>query len=342
MPRFLNPRPLTPETPMILITGGAGFIGSNLVSALDKRGERVVVCDRLGHDEKWRNLAKHYLEDLVGPEQISDFLNRNVGDIEIIFHMGAISSTTETDADKIIETNFRLSRYLWHWCKENDVRFVYASSAATYGNGEAGFKDEETMAALAKLRPLNAYGWSKHLFDRWVANQKERGDCGPTQCVGLKFFNVYGPNEYHKGSMRSVAHQIFPFALRDEAFPLFRSYNPRYADGGQLRDFVWVGDCVNVMQWLLDRPKVNGLFNMGTNEARSFADLAKAVYIATGKEPMLAYREMPEDLRPRYQYFTEADMRKLRQAGYTVPFTALEDGIREYVQNFLAQPDPYI
>jgi ADP-L-glycero-D-manno-heptose 6-epimerase len=327
---------------MILVTGGAGFIGSNLVAALDKRGERVAVCDWLGKDDKWRNIAKRDLETIVAPEQLRDFLNQYAGDIEIVFHMGAISATTETDADLIVDTNFRLSRMLWLWCKENDVRFVYASSAATYGDGSAGFKDDESTQALEKLRPLNPYGWSKNLFDRWVARQKGRGDRGPVQSAGLKFFNVYGPNEYHKGSMRSVVEQVYPFAARNEAFPLFKSHNPKYADGGQLRDFVWVGDCVSVMLWLLDRPKTNGLFNLGTGAARSFADLATAVYRAAGKEPLIRYRDMPEELRARYQYFTEADMNKLRAAGYTAPFTTLEEGVRQYVQGFLAKPDPYI
>ncbi|NTU76485.1 MAG: ADP-glyceromanno-heptose 6-epimerase [Alphaproteobacteria bacterium] len=327
---------------MILVTGGAGFIGSYLVAALDSRGERIAVCDRLGTDDKWRNLAKRDLEAIVPPEQIFDFLDHYVGDIEIIFHMGAISSTTETDADLILDNNFRLSRLLWLWCKENDVRFVFASSAATYGDGSNGFGDVDTVEDLAKLRPLNPYGWSKHLFDRWIARQKGRGDRGPTQSVGLKFFNVYGPNEYHKGSMRSVVHQVFPFAQRGEAFSLFASHNPKYENGGQLRDFIWVGDVVNVMLWLLDHPKVNGLYNLGTGKARSFADLAKAVYAAVGKEPLLTYRDMPEELRARYQYFTEANMNKLRAAGYTAPFTELEEGVRQYVQNYLATTDAYM
>jgi ADP-L-glycero-D-manno-heptose 6-epimerase len=327
---------------MIIITGGAGFIGSNLAAALDERGERIVICDRFGTDEKWRNLAKRDLEAIVAPENLMSFLEEHAGDVEIIFHMGAISATTERDADLIVENNFRLSRALWLWCKENDVRLVYASSAATYGDGAVGFKDEESIEALAHLRPLNAYGWSKHLFDRWIARQKGRGDRGPTQCVGLKFFNVYGPNEYHKDNMRSVVDQIYPYVVREEAFPLFRSHNPAYEDGGQLRDFVWVGDCVDVMLWLLDHPKVNGLFNMGAGTARSFKDLASAVYQSAGKDPMIRYRDMPEELRGRYQYFTEADMGKLRAAGYTTPLTTLEEGVKLYVQNYLAQPDRYI
>lgn len=327
---------------MILITGGTGFIGSYLAAALDRRGERVAVCDWLGTEDKWRNIAKRDLENVVAPEKLFDFLNDYAGDIEIIYHMGAISATTERDADAIAENNFRLSRALWLWCKNNGVRLVYASSAATYGDGKAGFKDEESIESLAKYQPLNAYGWSKHLFDRWVAQQKGRGDRGPAQCVGMKFFNVYGPNEYHKGGMRSVAHQIFPFAMRGETFQLFKSHHPDYEDGGQLRDFVWIGDCVNVMLWLLDHPKVNGLFNMGSGQARSFADMARAVYAAAGTEPKISYRDMPEELRGKYQYFTQADMNKLRAAGYTAPFTPLEEGIRQYVQDFLMKPDPYI
>lgn len=327
---------------MIVITGGTGFIGSYLAAALDARGERVVVCDWLGTEDKWRNIAKRDLEHIIAPESLFDFLNDYAGDIEAIFHMGAISATTEKDADAIAENNFRLSRDLWGWCKNNGCRLIYASSAATYGDGSSGFTDDETIEGLAKFKPLNAYGWSKHLFDRWVAQRKKHAGRGPSQCVGLKFFNVYGPNEYHKGSMRSVVHQIFPYAKRNEAFSLFKSHHPDYADGGQLRDFVWVGDCVDVMLWMFDHPKVNGLFNMGTGQARSFADLAKAVYVAAGAEPKITYRDMPEELRGKYQYFTQADMSKLRQAGYTAEFTPLEEGIRKYVQDFLEKPDPYI
>ncbi len=327
---------------MILVTGGAGFIGSNLVAALDARGERVAVCDHLGGADKWRNLAKRNLEDIVAPGRLTEFLHRNENDIEAIFHLGAISTTTETDVDLIMDNNFHLSCMLWKWCRDFNVQFIYASSAATYGDGSGGFTDDESHEALAKLHPLNAYGWSKNLFDRWVVRRKARGDSGPPQCVGLKFFNVYGPNEYHKGGQRSVAHQIYPFTQRDEAFPLFKSHNPKYQDGGQLRDFVWVGDCVKVMLWLLEDTKVNGLFNLGTGQARSFADLAKAVYAAAGKEPKIQYRDMPEELRGKYQYFTQADMQKLRAAGYAAPFTELEEGVKIYVQQYLAKEDAYV
>ncbi len=327
---------------MIIVTGGAGFIGSNLVAALDGRGERVVVCDWLESEDKWRNIAKRDLEAIITPEQLNDFLANYGSDIEAIFHMGAISSTTETNVDLIIETNFRLSRKLWLWSREMRTQFIYASSAATYGSGTAGFKDDESIEGLGQLRPLNPYGWSKHLFDRWVARQKSRGTEMPAQCIGLKFFNVFGPNEYHKGGQRSVAEQIFPYTQRSEPFPLFKSHNPNFEDGGQLRDFIWVGDCVNVMLWLFEHPKINGLFNLGTGKARSFADLAMAVYQAAGQAPLIKYRDMPETLRDKYQYFTEADMGKLRSVGYTAPFTGLEEGIKLYVQNYLAAPDKYL
>lgn len=327
---------------MIVVTGGTGFIGSYLAAQLDKRGERVVICDWMGNEDKWRNISKRDLEDIVPPEQLFDFLDAFSEEITGIFHLGGISATTEKDADLIVESNFRLTRDLWLWCEHNNNRLIYASSAATYGDGSAGFKDDESIEGLSKFQPLNGYGWSKHLTDRWIAQQKKKGCKGPKQCVGMKFFNVYGPNEYHKGNMRSVVHQILPFAQRGEAFQLFKSHHPDYEDGGQLRDFVWVGDCVDVMIWMYDHPKVNGLFNMGTGHARSFADLAKAVYVSAGKEPMIAFRDMPMELRGKYQYFTQADMTKLRAAGYDKPFTELEDGVRIYVQDHLLKADPYV
>jgi ADP-L-glycero-D-manno-heptose 6-epimerase len=326
---------------MILVTGGAGFIGSNLVAALEMRGKRVVVSDWLGKDDKWRNLAKRDLAGLIAPEKLSDFLTHYGDAVEAIFHLGAISSTNEADVDLIIQNNFRLSCDLWNWCRDYGKRFIYASSAATYGDGTNGFKDDDTIAALAQLRPLNAYGWSKHLFDRWLARQRQDSAAQPPQVAGLKFFNVYGPNEYHKGGQRSVADQIYPFAVRREAFPLFKSYRKDYADGGQLRDFVWVGDCVAVMLWLLDNPSANGLFNVGSGNACSFADLAKAVYRAAGTEPMIAFREMPEGMRDKYQYYTEASLAKLRSAGFTQSLTSLEDGIVQYVK-YLASEDKYL
>ncbi|MCR6630041.1 MAG: ADP-glyceromanno-heptose 6-epimerase [Magnetospirillum sp.] len=327
---------------MIVVTGGAGFIGSNILAALEERGAgKLVVCDRLRANDKWRNIAKRELADIVHPEQLFDFLEANRKNIEVIFHMGAISATTETDADKIAANNFSLSLALWKWCAMSNVRFIYASSAATYGDGSAGFDDDWSMEHLARLHPLNAYGWSKHLFDRRVARKIAQGSRRPPQFAGLKFFNVYGPNEYHKGSQQSVVAQVYPHAKEDAAYQLFRSHNPKYKDGGQMRDFIWVGDVVDVMMWLLDNPQVSGIFNVGTGSARTFLDLASAVYRALGKEPKIKYQDTPVAIRDKYQYFTQANMERLRAAGYDKPFTALEDGVRRYVQDFLDQPDRY-
>lgn len=328
---------------MIIVTGGAGFIGSNLVAGLGAHGCRdIVVCDMLGSDDKWRNLAKREIRDVVHPERLFDYLHNHADDIEMVYHMGAISSTTETDADLIIDTNFVLSRRLWKWCAHNGKRMIYASSAATYGDGSAGFKDEESVESLSRLHPLNAYGWSKHLFDRRIARVVTDGlEPVPPQWAGLKFFNVYGPNEIHKGEQMSVVCKLYPQVAAGASARLFKSHHPDYADGGQLRDFVWVGDCVDIMVWLYDNPSVNGLFNVGSGKARSFKDLAEATFAAAGKAPKITYTDMPENLRGKYQYFTEADMGKLRAAGYDRPATELEDGVTQYVQNFLSQDDPY-
>ena len=327
---------------MIVITGGAGFIGSNILAALEERGETdLVVCDRLRSGTKWRNIAKHEVSDLVHPEQLFDFLAANREPIKAIIHMGAVSSTTETDADHISANNFSLSLALWTWCASHDVRFIYASSAATYGDGAAGFDDDWSIGHLAKLQPLNAYGWSKHLFDRRVARKLLEGKRKPPQWAGLKFFNVYGPNEYHKGGQQSVVAQIYPHAAADAAYSLFRSHRPDYKDGEQLRDFIWVGDVVDVVMWLYDNPSVNGLFNVGTGKARSFKDLASAVYRSLGKEPMIKFVDTPVAIRDKYQYFTQAKMDRLHEAGYTKPFTSLEDGVALYVNKYLSQSDQF-
>lgn len=327
---------------MIVVTGGAGFIGSNIVAALEQQGRGpVAVCDRLRDGDKWRNIAKRELADIIHPDNLFAYLDGHVREIEAIVHMGAISSTTETDADLIVETNFRLSMALWRWCAENRVRLIYASSAATYGDGANGFVDDTAPEALAKLRPLNAYGWSKHLFDRRVIRMAGDGAATPPQWAGLKFFNVYGPNEEHKGSMKSVVAHIFPVAKAGRTARLFKSHHPDYADGGQLRDFIWVGDCVDVVLWLLDHPETSGIFNCGTGQARSFADLATAVYRALGRNAEIEYVPTPENIRDKYQYFTQADTGRLRAAGFDKPFTSLEDGVGTYVRQFLDSADPY-
>ena len=326
---------------MYLVTGGAGFIGSNIVAALDERGDdEIVICDRLRNGEKWRNVSKRELGDIVPPEQLFDFLTANKKSVKIIFHMGAISSTTEVDADRIIFNNFSLSMALWKWSVIHDVRFIYASSASTYGDGAEGFDDEATLEALARLHPLNAYGWSKHLLDRRIIRKIYSHKPVPPQWAGLKFFNVYGPNEYHKGGQQSVVAQVYPQADNNNAAHLFRSHRHGIADGGQLRDFIYVDDVVDIMMWLLDHPDVSGLFNVGTGKARSFLDLASAVYRALGKEPRIKFIDTPLSIRDKYQYFTEAKMDRLRAAGYTKPFTSLEEGVTRYVQQFLTG-DPY-
>jgi ADP-L-glycero-D-manno-heptose 6-epimerase len=329
---------------MIVVTGGAGFIGSNLLAGLEAQGARELVCvDWFGTGDKWKNVAKRVLADVVRPDDLADFLAARKGKIETIFHMGANSATTETDVDSIIRTNIRATLDLWDWCSANGAAFIYASSAATYGDGTQGFDDDSSPAALAKLQPLNPYGWSKHMVDRRVADLlRDKNAARPRQHVGLKFFNVYGPNEGHKGGMRSVVHQVQPVAAKGEAFPLFRSHREGIPDGGQQRDFIWVGDVVDVMLWLRDHPKVSGLFNLGTGHARSFLDLATAVYAALGKNAQIAWRDTPEAIRDKYQYFTEAKMERLRAAGYTRQFTSLEDGVRKYVLDHLVKEDPYV
>ena len=332
---------MTPR--MIVVTGGAGFIGSNIVARLTaETAYDVVVCDRLETADlaKWKNLAKHPIADFWAPEELFEQLVRHAERIEAVVHMGAISSTTEPDADLILRTNFTLSRDLWDWCAIRDARMIYASSAATYGDGETGFNDDDDAESLSQLRPLNAYGYSKMLFDQYAARQADRGQA-PRQWAGLKFFNVYGPNEGHKGGMKSVVAQIWPKVQAGEAVTLFRSHNPNYSDGGQMRDFVYVDDVVDIIEFLLQSPEVSGVFNAGSGQARSFADLARATFAAAGKAPSIDYVDTPVSIRDRYQYFTEARMDRIRAAGFQGQSTPLEEGVRRYVQKFLSTADPY-
>ncbi len=326
---------------MILITGGAGFIGSNIVAALVERGASVAVCDCLGNDDKWRNLAKSELSDLIFPQRLTAWLEQHGSALEAIVHMGAISSTSATDADLVVDTNFQLSWNLWRWCTSHGKRFIYASSAATYGAGGQGYDDDGSPQALANLRPLNLYGWSKHLFDRRVARAVAEHEPMPPQWAGLKFFNVYGPNEYHKGDMRSVVARYYAKAASGEEVALFKSHRADISDGQQKRDFVYVGDCVEVVLWLLDHPAINGLFNVGTGHARSFVDVIGALFAATKQPARIGYCEMPEAMREHYQCFTQARVTRLREAGFTQPFTSVEDGVRQYVERFLSQNDVY-
>jgi len=346
---------------MYLVTGAAGFIGSNIVAALSDRGHEVVACDWLGADERWRNLAKHELVDIIepgpgpgpgpgmgpGPQRglesasLMPWLARKGDRVKAVIHMGAVSATTETNVELIVERNLRATLALVEWCRDADVPLIYASSAATYGDGAEGFDDGFSRAALARLRPLNAYGWSKHVVDRRLARMLEAGDKLPPQCVGLKFFNVYGPNEYHKGSMQSVIAKNYALVRDGQPMSLFRSYRADYPDGGQRRDFVYVKDCVDVVLWLLEHPKVSGLFNLGTGHARSWFDLARALFAAVGRPEAIEFIDMPTTLKDKYQYFTEARMERLRAVGYDRAFTSLEEGSADYVRRFLGTADPY-
>jgi ADP-L-glycero-D-manno-heptose 6-epimerase len=325
---------------MILITGGAGFIGSNLQAALARLGHETVVIDNLGSAGKWRNLAKHPPAQLLPPSEIDTFLDSRPP-LEMVYHMGAISDTTVRDADAAWATNVELSGHIWDWCANHGVRLVYASSAATYGDGSAGFDDDISFAALERLRPLNLYGWTKHAFDLRVARAMAGRQAHPPQWAGLKFFNVYGPNEYHKGGMISVVKIKYDEIADGGAARLFRSTEPDLPDGAQRRDFIWVGDVVDVMLWLLDSPGVCGLFNVGTGQSRTYLDLAHAVCDAAGVPRRIEFIAMPEPLRGQYQSFTEANVGRLRVAGYPGQFTPLERGVRRYVQDYLAQPDRY-
>jgi ADP-L-glycero-D-manno-heptose 6-epimerase len=318
---------------LVVVTGGAGFIGSHIVGELAAAGLRVAVTDRLRSGEKWRNIAPAQLHDVISPKLLFEWLGRRRDKVAAIVHMAAISSTTEPRIDRFVTNNIRLSLDLWEWCAANATRFLYASSAATYGNGSSGFSDDQAPAALAALRPLNAYGWSKHVVDRRIVDDAARGRPTPPQWAGLKFFNVYGANERHKGDMQSIASKVYPVVTAGGVVELFKSHDPRYRDGGQMRDFVYVKDCVAAVVWLLQNPRVSGLFNVGTGIARSFLDVVNAVGAAVGRRPEIRFTEPPAVLRDKYQYFTEADMTRLRAAGFSRPFRTLEDGVREYVQS---------
>jgi ADP-L-glycero-D-manno-heptose 6-epimerase len=324
---------------MLLVTGGGGFIGSNLVAHLNEGGRSdITVCDAFGTHDKWRNLAKRRIADLIAPRELMGWLAGRK--LEAILHLGAISDTTARDADLVLETNFHLPLKLLDWCTASGTRFIYASSAATYGNGP-GFDDDWTPAALAQLRPLNLYGLSKHLFDQALVERFNAGAKLPPQWAGLKFFNVFGPNEYHKGEMMSLIAKRFDEAKGGKPVRLFKSHREGVADGEQKRDFIYVDDAVAVIAWLLDTPSVKGIFNVGTGQARSFGDLMRAMLASLGMAPNIEYVDMPLSIRGQYQYFTQAKIERLRGAGYNAGFTPLEQAVAKYVKYFLDQPDRY-
>ena len=327
----------------ILVTGGGGFIGSNLVAELLKRRtHHIVVCDEFGIGDKWCNLSKHPAHEIILPSEVFDWLYANHDNVEMIYHLGSLSSTTEDRIDMVIKNNFTLSLKLWRWCNTHSIRLVYASAAATYGNGSHGFDDSMELSYLHTLTPLSGYGWSKHLFDTHLATAVAHGQVDIPQWVGFKIFNAYGPNEYHKENQRSVISQIAPHAIEHSSVKLFRSYNTKYSDGGQMRDMIYVKDIVKVMLWCLDHPAVSGLFNLGSGQASSFNAMAKAIFAALDRAARIGYIDMPPNIAKKYQYFTEAKMDRLRAAGYTEPFTSLQDGIKDYVQNYLLKEDPYL
>jgi ADP-L-glycero-D-manno-heptose 6-epimerase len=325
---------------MLLVTGGAGFIGSNIVASLNEAGRSdVVVNDVLGSEGKWRNLAKRQLADIVPPDELFAWLDGRK--LDAVIHMGAISDTTATDGDLVLRTNFRLSSRLLDWCSASQTPLLYASSAATYGDGAGGFADDGSAAALRQLRPMNLYGFSKHLFDLALVDRLRRGERMPPQWAGLKFFNVFGPNEYHKGEMMSLLAKRFDEAKAGKPVRLFKSHRDGIGDGEQKRDFIYVNDAVAVVRWLLDTPKVSGIFNVGTGAARSFRDLISAMFAALGSAPNIEYVEMPPTIRDQYQYFTQAQVENLRRAGYNAGFTPLETAVKDYVTAYLDRSDRY-
>jgi ADP-L-glycero-D-manno-heptose 6-epimerase len=325
---------------MLLVTGGAGFIGSNVVASLNEAGRTdVAVNDTLGSDDKWRNLQKRRLADFVPPADLFRWLDGRK--LDAVIHMGAISDTTARDGDAVMESNFRLSLRLLDWCGETRTPLIYASSAATYGDGEQGFVDDNAPAALARLKPMNLYGWSKHLFDLALIDRAAKGGKLPPQWAGLKFFNVFGPNEYHKGEMMSLVAKRFDDAKAGRSVTLFKSHRPGIADGEQRRDFIHVDDAIGVVRWLLDTPKVNGIFNVGTGRAESFRDLVTAMFAALGRAPDIRYVDMPELIRDKYQYFTQSSVENLRRAGYNAGFTPLAEAVKRYVVSYLDTSDRY-
>ncbi len=318
----------------ILVTGAAGFIGRNAVEELNRRGrDNLLLVDLLGTDDKWCNLRGLNYEDLLSPEALLLQMERGrLTDVEAIVHLGACSATTERDADFLLENNYRYTRRLCEFSLKQGIRFIYASSAATYGDGTQGYDDDDKVTK--DLRPLNMYGYSKHMFDLWALKSGAMDEI-----VGLKYFNVFGPFEDHKGDMKSVVAKSYRQIVDTGKVQLFKSYDKHYADGEQKRDFIYVKDAVEVTLSFLEERKQNGLFNCGTGHAKTWKELVTAVFHATNVPVSIEYVEMPEALRGKYQYFTQADIAKLRAAGYTTPFRSLEDAVSDYVQSYLNNPE---
>ena len=322
---------------MILITGAAGFIGSALLWKLNAKSiDNIIVVDKFCRGDKWKNLRKRKFYDLINRHELFGWLKSNAKKVDIIVHVGACTDTTEENAEFLISNNYEYSKRLWNICVQVGIRFLYASSAATYGAGELGYKDD--IELISELKPLNPYGWSKQLFDKWLLKQ----DNEPLQWVGFKFFNVYGPNEYHKGQMASVILHAFEQVKQEGKVRLFKSYKEEYNHGEQKRDFIYVKDVVDVISFFITNGNISGIYNVGTGKGRTFNDLVRAVFDSLGKEVKIEYVDMPSHLRKQYQYFTEANIDKLRSAGYKEDFHTLQKGIRDYVQNYLNTEDPYL
>ncbi|MBS1902979.1 MAG: ADP-glyceromanno-heptose 6-epimerase [Bacteroidetes bacterium] len=323
---------------MIILTGGAGFIGSVLLAELNAAGfHDIVVVDNLASTTKWKNLLGKKFSEYFHKDDFLDIFEEDLdpSEIEAIIHLGACTSTTEQNVDYLIRNNYDYSKALAEWCFEHDVRFIYASSAATYGDGTRGFSDDNLITP--SLRPLNPYGYSKHLFDLWLL--ENRFD---QLCTGFKFFNVFGPNEYHKGAMASLVFKAYEQVQKTGRLKLFRSADPKWKDGEFVRDFIYIKDCVDVIMWSLETGRAKGIYNLGTGLARSWNDLAASLFSALGHEQQIDFIDMPEELRGAYQYYTQADMGKLHAAGYTKGFTTLEDSVRDYVEGYLTRPDQHL
>ena len=325
---------------MIVVTGGAGFIGSALVWGLNKRGrEDILVVDVLNKEDNdsWeQNLSNLKFKDFIDKDEFFESLEAwGSWEIEGILHMGAISSTTESNVRLLLRNNYEYTKSLAIWCMRNRVRFVYASTAATYGDGSYGFSDEHSLLPL--LKPLNNYGYSKHLFDLWALRSGTL-----EKITGLKYFNVFGPNEYHKKEMRSVVYKAFEQIRKEGKVSLFKSYNPEFRDGEQMRDFIYIKDAVDITLFIYEMKEATGIFNVGTGKARSFLDLTLAVFEAMGKKPVIEYIEMPESIKEKYQYFTQAEIGKLKRLGYRKKLYSLEEGIKEYVQEYLLSENKYL
>ena len=323
---------------MIIVTGGAGFIGSAIVWRLNKEGyDKIIIVDNLGNTDKWKNLVKLKFYDIIHKDDFLKLIEKGIfdKDVEGIIHLGACTDTTEKNANYLLRNNYEYSKSLLKWAISKNKRFIYASSAATYGDGKNDFVDEESK--IPSLKPLNMYAYSKQLFDLWVLKQGLFD-----KVAGIKYFNVYGPNEYHKGEMASVVYKSFLQIKNFGKVRLFKSYNPKYKDGWQMRDFVYVKDVVDLTLFIYKNKKVNGIFNAGTGKARSFYELVSIIFKILGKKEKIKYIDMPSDIKDKYQYFTEAKMDKIKKIGYKRKFFSLEEGIRDYLENYLLTSDPYL